>query len=74
MIMEELGLNHDHAQKLLPLHGPVKNAIDAFTDILKIIKISTYLCLTNFILYASHTNLINTEYDTLTIIIHPTAP
>lgn len=43
------------------------------TDILKIIKI--YLLLFNqLILYASHTNLINTEYDTLTIIIiHPTA-
>ena len=30
MIMEELGLNHDHAQKLLLLHGSVKNAIDAY--------------------------------------------
>ena len=42
------------------------------TDILKIIKISTYSCLIKSLLYASYTNLINTEYDTLTIIIHPT--
>ena len=30
MIMEELGLDHDHAQKLLLLHGSVKQAIDAY--------------------------------------------
>ena len=30
MIMEELGLDHDHAQKLLLLHGSVKKAIDAY--------------------------------------------
>ena len=29
MIMEELGLDHDHAQKLLLLHGSVKKVIDA---------------------------------------------
>ena len=28
--MEELGLDHDHAQKLLLLHGSVKKAIDAY--------------------------------------------
>ena len=30
MIMEELGLDHGHAQKLLLLHGSVKQAIDAY--------------------------------------------
>lgn len=30
MIMEELGLNHDHAQQLLLLHGSVKEAVDAY--------------------------------------------
>lgn len=30
MIMEELGLDHGHAQKLLLLHGSVKKAIDAY--------------------------------------------
>lgn len=30
MIMDELGLDHDHAQKLLLLHGSVKNAVDAY--------------------------------------------
>ena len=33
MIMEELGLDHDHAQKLLLLHGSVKKAIDAYNSI-----------------------------------------
>lgn len=30
MIMDELGLDHDRAQKLLLLHGSVKKAIDAY--------------------------------------------
>ena len=30
MIMEELGLNHEEAQKLLLLHGSVKKAIEAY--------------------------------------------
>lgn len=30
MIMEELGLAYEHAQKLLLLHGSVKKAIDAY--------------------------------------------
>ena len=30
MIMEELGLDYGHAQKLLLLHGSVKKAVDAY--------------------------------------------
>ena len=30
MVVEELGLDHDQAQRLLLLHGSVKNAVDAY--------------------------------------------
>lgn len=36
MIMEELGLDHGHAQKLLLLHGSVKKAVDAYNSISKL--------------------------------------
>ena len=36
MIMEELGLDYGHAQKLLLLHGSVKKAIDAYNSISKL--------------------------------------
>ena len=43
MIMEELGLDHGHAQKLLLLHGSVKKAVDAYNSISKLQSIAITL-------------------------------